>query len=181
VVVESPKIEINHPNQTEQIARLEKAIAELAGLSAKQAGDGQHSALPAGSPEQTAMLERAIAELHAVASKQVAPAGLDAELVARLEKTVEQLTAAAATASASSATPHPPGERVNGAEPDEAESAAAPLQSETHSRLHFAPRPTEVAREVRKNKSPVVKQAAKSKKSVGRTQSRAKAQSRARK
>jgi len=101
VVVEAPKIEFAAPDQTQQFARLERAIAELATISAKQKEAG--AAVPAAAtPEQAALLDRAIAELNAAASRRVeAPASsssasVDGEWVARLERTVEQLAAAAA-------------------------------------------------------------------------------------
>ncbi|HLX62112.1 MAG TPA: nickel pincer cofactor biosynthesis protein LarB [Planctomycetota bacterium] len=101
VVVEAPKIEFAAPDQTQQLARLERAIAELASISVKQKEAG--SARPASAtPEQAALLDRAIAELNAAASRQIAApassgsAGVDGEWVARLERTVEQLMAAAA-------------------------------------------------------------------------------------
>ena len=69
--MESPRIEINHPNQNEQIARLEKAIAELAAVVAKQKeiGAPRNGSPDAENGEFVSRLEKIVESLASVASR----------------------------------------------------------------------------------------------------------------
>ncbi len=116
ITIESPTIEINHPDQSEQVSRLEKAICELAVIATKQKELEEKKLTPVvvESPkieinhpdqsEQVARLEKAIVELAAIAAKQKElseqrvenNSGINAEVLARLDRSVESLAASAA-------------------------------------------------------------------------------------
>ena len=133
VVVESPKIEINHPNQDAQVSRLEKAIVELAAIASKIKDLSDHHGDTA-----------------------------NAELAARLDRTVESLAVAVSRPVVVEFAGAPPA-TISANPPAAIEIITPKPAPSAHAKTH-APHSAEHATHAAKDKSAVVKDGARSKK-----------------
>jgi NCAIR mutase (PurE)-related protein len=187
VVVESPTIEINHPNQDEQTARLERGIAELAGLVAKQElsqgrnGDKQH-----GHHELLSRLEQAIGNITTILSRpvvvespkiEISHPGQD-EQIARLERAIGELASVSSSqreileqTRQSRAAPHP---ELSGTRSSEMSAAQTETADTAHlSSSHDKHPPDEPL------KTSIVKDEARGKKAAGQPRKNKKSKARA--
>ena len=133
LVVESPKIEINHSHQDAQVSRLEKAIAEVAAIAQKM---------------------KELNDRHGDSA--------NAELAARLDRTVESLVVAVARpVVVEFAGPPPATVSANPSPPVEIIAPKPAPAAQTKTRVH---EPAKHAPHAAKDKSAVVKGGARSKK-----------------